>query len=123
MNGDVELLAAPVTWGPDSNRTAFLVAEAAMDNYEAHGFTVSSSRNCVLIKAPPGHGASAPTAGTVVVTPTGDVTTYDVKPMGGGRDPGHRCQVRPVALLHRHHDTRRAVPCAVRVRGRRAGSS
>jgi hypothetical protein len=85
-DGVVELLDAPVTWGPDSNRTAYLVAEAAMDNYEAHGFTVASSRNCVLIKAPPGHGASA-NGWNVVVTPTGDVTTYDVKPMGGGRDP------------------------------------
>ncbi len=56
-DGVVELLAEPVTWGPDSNRTAYLVAEAAMDNYEAHGFTVASSRNCVLIKAPPGYGA------------------------------------------------------------------
>ncbi|MCW5738474.1 MAG: hypothetical protein KIS73_30410, partial [Enhydrobacter sp.] len=85
-DGVVELLAAPVAWGPDSNRTAYLVAEAAMDNYEAHGFTVASSRNCVLIKAPPGYGASA-NGWNVVVTPTGDVTTYDVKPMGGGRDP------------------------------------
>jgi len=85
-DGLIELLAEPVTWGPDSNRTAYLVAEAAMDNYEAHGFTVASSRNCVLIKAPPGHGAGA-NGWNVVVTPTGDVTTYDVKPMGGGRNP------------------------------------
>ena len=33
-----------------------------MDNYEAHGFTVASSRNCVLIKARPAT-ARAPTAG------------------------------------------------------------
>lgn len=85
VNG-IELLASPVIWGPDSNRTAYLVAEAAMLNYGTHGFTVSSSRNCVVIKAPPGNGASA-NGWTVVVTPTGDVTTYDVKAMTGGRDP------------------------------------
>lgn len=85
-DGVVELLSQPVVWGPDSNRTAFLVAEAAMENYASHGFTVASSRNCVLMKAPTGLGAT-PNGWTVTVTPTGDVTTYDVKPFSGGRSP------------------------------------
>jgi hypothetical protein len=84
VNG-VELLAEPVAWVMNSNRTAALVAEAARDNYEAHGFAVSSSYNNVYIQAPPGYGASA-NGWEVVVTPTGDVTTYDVKPMSGGAD-------------------------------------
>ena len=84
VNG-IELLAGPVEWEMNSNRTAYLVAEAARANYEAHGFPVSSSYNNVFIQAPPGYGASA-NGWEVVVTPTGDVTTYDVKPMSGGAD-------------------------------------
>jgi len=84
ING-TELLAEPVDFVMNSNRTAALVAEAIRANFEVHGFPASSSYNNIYIQAPPGYGASA-NGWAVVVTPTGDVTTYDVKPMSGGRD-------------------------------------
>ncbi|WP_428659486.1 hypothetical protein [Reyranella sp.] len=84
VNG-TELLAAPVAWGTNSNYAANAVARAIQDNIAAHGFSANSGRNSVIIKAPPGHGSSA-NGWPVVVTPTGDVTTYDVHPMGGGTD-------------------------------------
>lgn len=84
VNG-TELLAAPVTWDTNSNYAAGYVAKAIQDNIATHGFSANSGRNSVIIKAPPGYGSSA-NGWPVVVTPTGDVTTYDVHPLGGGTD-------------------------------------
>jgi hypothetical protein len=81
----IELLAAPVTFQVNSNRTATLVAEAIRDGFETHGFEANSSYDNIYIKAPKGEGADA-NGWTLTVTPTGDVTTYDVKPFSGGKD-------------------------------------
>jgi hypothetical protein len=80
-----ELLGEPVAWTQNSNVFASLIAGKAMESYGTHGFTVYGIRNSVYIKAPPGNGASA-NGWAVVVTPTGDVTTYDVTPLSGGLD-------------------------------------
>jgi len=85
VNG-TELLAEPVEWLLNSNQTAVRVGQAILDNIDAHGFFANASKNAVFIEAPKGHGAGA-NGWPVVVTPTGDVTTYDVHPMSGGAPP------------------------------------
>ena len=80
-----ELLAGPVAWHTNSNYAAHDVAQAIQDNIAAHGFSANAGRNSVIVKAPPGYGSGA-NGWSVVVTPTGDVTTYGVNDMAGGVD-------------------------------------